>query len=201
MPLCKFFYVLFPVPFLSLKRSPLPFQHRQGWFTYSYCHNSHVRQFREAAHTHPHPIGASRSLPVFPPPFSPKKISISSYPLLGYKPEEDTEVRPLSFLTCAVLSDTLPSAQWEAYTLGQAPATTPESGADLTVAEQNALAVNLELARGTGSRYLVQRWGDGTICDKTGRDRETEIQVPPSRLNEVDKLTTTFCIPASSIAQ
>lgn len=104
--------------------------HRQGWFTYSYCHNSHVRQFREAAHTHPHPI--------------------------GYKPEED--------------------AEWEAYTLGQAPATTPESGADLTVAEQNALAVNLELARGAGSRYLIQRWGDGTICDKTGKEREIEIQ-------------------------
>ncbi|KAF9642772.1 hypothetical protein BDM02DRAFT_3233209 [Thelephora ganbajun] len=104
--------------------------HRQGWFTYSYCHNSHVRQFREAAHTHPHPI--------------------------GYKPEEDTE--------------------WEAYTLGQAPETTPESGADLTIAEQNALAVNLELARGTGSRYLIQRWGDGTVCDKTGREREIEIQ-------------------------
>lgn len=24
-------------------------QHRQGWFTYSYCHNSHVRQFHELA--------------------------------------------------------------------------------------------------------------------------------------------------------
>ena len=70
--------------------------------------------------------------------------------------------------------------QWEAYTLGQAPATTPESGADLTVAEQNALAVNLELARGAGSRYLIQRWGDGTMCDKTGREREIEIQVPRS---------------------
>lgn len=104
--------------------------HRQGWFTYSYCHNSHVRQFREAAHTHPHPI--------------------------GHKPEED--------------------AEWEAYTLGQAPATTPESGADLTVAEQNVLATNLELARGAGSRYLIQRWGDGTVCDKTGREREIEIQ-------------------------
>ncbi|KAG8906265.1 Protein OS-9 [Tulasnella sp. 403] len=31
--------------------------HRQGWFTYSYCHNSHVRQFRETEHSHPHPPG------------------------------------------------------------------------------------------------------------------------------------------------
>jgi protein OS-9 len=30
---------------------------RQGWFSYSYCHNSHVRQFREAPHSHPHPPG------------------------------------------------------------------------------------------------------------------------------------------------
>jgi len=103
--------------------------HRQGWFTYSYCHNSHVRQFREQPHVHPH--------------------------LAGYKPEEDPE--------------------WEAYTLGQAPEN-PESGADLSIAEQNALAVNLELARGAGNRYLVQRWGDGTTCDKTGREREIEIQ-------------------------
>ncbi|KLO12613.1 hypothetical protein SCHPADRAFT_853699 [Schizopora paradoxa] len=40
--------------------------HRQGWFTYSYCHNNAVRQFREMAHSHPHPPG-------------------------GYVPEEDPE--------------------------------------------------------------------------------------------------------------
>lgn len=66
--------------------------------------------------------------------------------------------------------------QWEAYTLGRAPPTL-DPGADLTVAEEAALAANVELARGTGSRYLVQRWGDGTYCDKTGRKREIEIQV------------------------
>lgn len=93
--------------------------------------------------------------------------------------------------------------QWEAYTLGQAPATTPESGADLTVAEQNALAVNLELARGAGSRYLIQRWGDGTMCDKTGREREIEIQVPipPGRVDEPDTLTDPLKIPDSSTAR
>jgi hypothetical protein len=53
----------------------------------------------------------------------------------------------------------------------------PEPSADLTVAEQNAQAANLELARGAGSRYLVQKWGDGTICDKTGKSREVEVQV------------------------
>ncbi|KAL1944553.1 hypothetical protein VTO73DRAFT_2983 [Trametes versicolor] len=103
--------------------------HRQGWFTYSYCHNSHVRQFHELHHQHIPSTGE-------------------------YKPEEDPE--------------------WEAYTLGRAPPTL-EAGAELTTAEA-AAAANLELARGAGSRYLVQRWSDGTYCDKTGRKRDVEVQ-------------------------
>ncbi|KAG5353988.1 hypothetical protein C0989_011476 [Termitomyces sp. Mn162] len=61
--------------------------------------------------------------------------------------------------------------QWESFTLGKAP----QPGADLTVAEQNA-QTNLELAQSTGSRYLVQRWSDGTLCDKTHKPREVEVQ-------------------------
>jgi protein OS-9 len=34
----------------------------------------------------------------------------------------------------------------------------------------------VELARGAGPTYLVLRWGDGTVCDKTGRRRDIEIQ-------------------------
>ncbi|KAI0797888.1 hypothetical protein C8Q75DRAFT_739995 [Abortiporus biennis] len=104
--------------------------HRQGWFTYSYCHNSHVRQFHEVSNPQHQRPGE-------------------------YKPEEDKE--------------------WEAYTLGRAPPTL-EAGADLTVAEEAALANSVELARGGGSRYLIQRWGDGTFCEKTSRKREIEIQ-------------------------
>lgn len=65
--------------------------------------------------------------------------------------------------------------QWEAYDLGRAPE--PGPGADLSRADHGAIAANLELARGAGSRYLVQRWGDGTLCDKTGKRREIEVQV------------------------
>ncbi|KAL0947009.1 hypothetical protein HGRIS_013153 [Hohenbuehelia grisea] len=104
--------------------------HRQGWFTYSYCHNEEIRQFKELITAQPHSSG-------------------------GQKLEEDPD--------------------WESYTLGKAP-TTPEPGADLTVAERNAIAANLELARGAGSRYLVQKWGDGTMCDVTGKSREVEVQ-------------------------
>ncbi|KAH8107034.1 hypothetical protein BXZ70DRAFT_916140 [Cristinia sonorae] len=104
--------------------------HRHGWFTYSYCHNSHVRQFRELMQPLNQRAGDG-------------------------KIEEDPE--------------------WEAYTLGRAPPTL-DPGADLTVAEEAALAANVELAKGSGSRYLVQRWGDGTMCDKTARPREIEVQ-------------------------
>ncbi|KZV71874.1 hypothetical protein PENSPDRAFT_605223 [Peniophora sp. CONT] len=105
--------------------------HRQGWFTYAYCHNSHVRQFHETRQQRPNMAG-------------------------GYQIEEDTE--------------------WEAYDLGRAPKTT-SSTEDVAVVEQAALAANVELARGgAGSRYLVQRWRDGTTCDKTGRGREIEVQ-------------------------
>jgi len=104
--------------------------HRQSWFTYSYCHNREIRQFRELPPSHPHPPG-------------------------GYEPAEDPE--------------------WESYTLGRAPPV-PEPGVDLTVAQESAVAANLELAREAGSRYLVQRWGDGEMCDKTGKPREVEVQ-------------------------
>ncbi|KAJ7582887.1 hypothetical protein C8J56DRAFT_955982 [Mycena floridula] len=104
--------------------------HRQMWFTYSYCHNDEIRQFKALPQTQVNGAG-------------------------GYKPEEDPE--------------------WEAYTLGKAPVS-PKPGADLTVAEQNDLAANLELARGAGSRYLVQRWSDGSFCDKAGKRREVEVQ-------------------------
>ncbi|KAK7467006.1 Protein OS-9 [Stygiomarasmius scandens] len=97
--------------------------HRQGWFTYSYCHNDQIRQFKELIQPHSH------------------------------IPEED------------------PS--WESYTLGKAPTTET----DLSVSQQqNENSNALQLARGGGSRYLVQTWTDGTICDKTGKGREVEVQ-------------------------
>ncbi|KAF9069900.1 hypothetical protein BDP27DRAFT_1221642 [Rhodocollybia butyracea] len=107
--------------------------HRQGWFTYSYCHNDQIRQFREL-------------------------------------PQAQSHIPGKYFLFIIYFR-----ISWESYTLGKAPAT-PEPGADLTVAERNAIEANLELARGAGSRYLVQRWNDGTLCDKTGKGREVEVQ-------------------------
>ncbi|KAL4068011.1 hypothetical protein J3A83DRAFT_4097720 [Scleroderma citrinum] len=104
--------------------------HRQTWFTYSYCHNHEIRQFKELPPNHPHAQGT-------------------------YEPTEDPE--------------------WEAFTLGRAP-TAPETDAEMAVADRIPYVANLEVGHGPGTRYLVQRWSDGTYCDKTGKPREVEVQ-------------------------
>ncbi|KAI0006085.1 hypothetical protein BJV74DRAFT_792485 [Russula compacta] len=86
-------------------------------------------------------------------------------------------VKVNNFLTCWIPGKAYEIEEdpdWEAYDLGRAPE--PSSGADLSRANHGALATSLELARSAGSRYLVQRWGDGTLCDKTGKRREIEVQ-------------------------
>jgi hypothetical protein len=74
------------------------------------------------------------------------------------------------------------------------------AAADVAVAEQAALAANLELARGAGSRYLVQRWGDGTVCDKTGRRREIEVQVSLPGLEGTRSIFHSFLFPEFLLA-
>jgi protein OS-9 len=91
-----------------------------------YCHNSHIRQFRAAKHSLPHPPS-------------------------GYIPEEDGE--------------------FDAYTLGRA---TPPSGSNQAAKRSETPA--LSFGHSHSSRYLLQRMSSGTMCDKTGRPRETEIQ-------------------------
>jgi hypothetical protein len=95
----------------------------------------------------------------------------------AYEIEEDPDVRasfPFFFIPIRC-SHSPHFSQWEAYDLGRAPE--PASSADLSRTDHGAAAANLELARGVGSRYLVQRWGDGTTCDRTGKRREIEVQV------------------------
>ncbi|KAG9125993.1 Protein OS-9 [Ceratobasidium sp. 392] len=91
------------------------------------------------------------------------------HPIQGRIPEEDTE--------------------WEAYNLGVSPAAKQKTGNDVT-RQAEAAAANLELQRAADQRYLVQRWGDGTQCDKTGRKRQIEIQFHCS-MSSVDHIV--FC--------
>jgi len=128
-------------------------QHRQGWFTYAYCHNQYVRQFREKEPQLP--LGPSES------PLTLTVLSADTTHPGIKEPHEDPNE--------------------DAYTLGHAPTTTvrspDEPEANVAVPDRAALANRLELARGAGHRYLIQRWGEGTVCDKTGKKREIEVQV------------------------
>ena len=63
-------------------------QHRQGWFTYAYCHNSHVRQFHELQRPNQQRLGKNTLVIHL---FSCHTTNVSLY-LGEYKPEEDTEV-------------------------------------------------------------------------------------------------------------
>ncbi|CAE6418751.1 Protein OS-9 homolog [Rhizoctonia solani AG-1 IB] len=76
--------------------------------------------------------------------------------------------------------------EWEAYNLGVSPAAKQKSGSDVSRQAESA-AANLELQRAADQRYLVQRWGDGTQCDKTGRKRQIEIQFHCS-MSSVDQI-------------
>lgn len=44
---CLYVRIFFPAPIRFSHSLIGSQQHRQGWFTYSYCHNSQIRQFKE----------------------------------------------------------------------------------------------------------------------------------------------------------
>ncbi|KAF9053565.1 hypothetical protein BDZ89DRAFT_1004501 [Hymenopellis radicata] len=106
------------------------------WFTYSYCHNAEIRQFKERINPHGTAPGAKIQKRVLSPTMTP--------------PSNPSHL------------------QYESYTLGKAP----QTSTDIAVREGS-----IELAHGGGgSRYLVQTWGDGTLCDKSGKPREVQVQ-------------------------
>lgn len=94
-----------------------------------YCHNSHIKQFREQGTSLPHAE--------------------------GYEPVENKK--------------------FKSYTLGVAQ--TKATSKDVRKVDGKASEQTSSFGVSPASRYLVQRWTDGTRCDKTGRPRETEIQV------------------------
>ncbi|ORY23996.1 hypothetical protein BCR39DRAFT_548093 [Naematelia encephala] len=128
---------------------------KQGWFTYSYVKPAILlqfrpfwltQQFRYCHNSHVRQFRAAQHAHPHPPG--------------GYIPTED--------------------ATFDAYTLGQAAApakrkqSLPPGRAGSAPTTESAPPVSFGI--GTSSRYLVQRWSDGTPCDKTGRPREIEIQ-------------------------
>ncbi|WVW78308.1 hypothetical protein I302_100262 [Kwoniella bestiolae CBS 10118] len=127
---------------------------KQGWFTYSYCHNSHIRQFHAAAHPHPHPPG-------------------------GLVPVEDTkydaytlgQVSPGARQRFANIQQQQPGGNVAKQRDLQALTKNQES-------QSKALpSISIGSSSSSRSRYLVQKWSYGTRCDKTGKPREVEVQI------------------------
>ncbi|CAE6488174.1 unnamed protein product [Rhizoctonia solani] len=114
-------------------------------------------------HGHPHPIREHYFNNLV---FSFLSVRSVRYSAEGRIPQEDTE--------------------WEAYNLGVSPTAKQRGGNDVS-RQAEAAAANLELQRAADQRYLVQRWGDGTQCDKTGRKRQIEIQFHCS-MSSVDQI-------------
>ncbi|OWZ66435.1 hypothetical protein AYX14_05909 [Cryptococcus neoformans] len=128
---------------------------KQGWFTYAYCHDSYIRQFRAAAHPHTHPTQ-------------------------GYVPQEDPKYEGYT------LGRPYPVSKFKESRVkakGGKPGSPAKAEDQPTAVETTANAPYtrsspaVSFGLGASSRYLVQRWSDGTRCDKTGRPREIEVQV------------------------
>ncbi|KZP16294.1 hypothetical protein FIBSPDRAFT_958167 [Athelia psychrophila] len=74
-------------------------------------------------------------------------------------------------------------------TIGRPPAPAINLGEDVSRAWERAVNATLELAAGSNSRYLVQRWGNGTICEITGEAREVEVQFHCDSTASADAIT------------
>ncbi|WWC68090.1 uncharacterized protein I206_102009 [Kwoniella pini CBS 10737] len=137
---------------------------KQGWFTYSYCHNSHIRQFHAAAHPHPHPPG-------------------------GLVPVEDTkydaytlgQVSPGARQRFAAGQHKVGGGVDLKQIKGELNDGNRKSNSDaLSTANKKSNQNQPTISFGSNqssSRYLIQRWSYGTKCDKTGKPREVEVQI------------------------
>jgi len=109
-----------------------------------YCHNDHIRQFRQAPHKHPHPPGG------FIPEEDPR---YDAYTLGRARPEKSTNAKRKN----------LPDSKSPSH-----------GGTSIDrLNKDNAVSYGLQ----PSSRYLVQRWQDGTKCELNGKPREIEVQI------------------------
>ncbi|WVN89339.1 uncharacterized protein L203_104562 [Cryptococcus depauperatus CBS 7841] len=123
---------------------------KQGWFTYAYCHDSYIRQFRAAAHPHPHPTQ-------------------------GYIPQEDPNFEGYTLGRAYPVHSGKSRPKVKGDNAGSVAEAVKDKTTAVDTTSKTTPAVSFGL--GTSSRYLVQHWTDGTRCDKTGRSRTIEVQV------------------------
>ncbi|WWC59607.1 uncharacterized protein I303_102165 [Kwoniella dejecticola CBS 10117] len=147
---------------------------KQGWFTYSYCHNSHIRQFHAAPHPHPHPPGGL--VPVEDTkydaytlgqvsPGSRQRFAAGQHRVGGGVDAE--KIRGKSN-TNAAGSESQSESGSEIDSLSTSASTSSKKSNQPTISFGS---------NQSSSRYLIQRWSYGTRCDKTGKPREVEVQI------------------------
>ncbi|WVQ98169.1 hypothetical protein IAU59_005291 [Kwoniella sp. CBS 9459] len=158
---------------------------KQGWFTYAYCHNSHIRQFRQAPHKHPHP----------PEGIVPTEDrEYDAYTLGQVSPDARQRfatgaggVRTNHLAKQASSPNKAEQANLPRANVGNGYADSLGDGGRKTSLStspgngngngQGQVSPTVSFGHGASSRYLVQRWSHGTRCDKTGRPREVEVQI------------------------
>ncbi|KAJ9101736.1 hypothetical protein QFC21_003075 [Naganishia friedmannii] len=162
--------------------------HRAGWFTYAYCHASHVRQFREIAVVDPAGAAAGRGegwVPGEDPTHEAFDLGVSPAEIrhrLEYHSDltnsRGLENDPQLELQLAAYEYALSEFYHAQSRAGQAAS----GGMEDQVGE-------VELVQNSQGRYLVQRWSGGTVCDMTGRPRRIEIQFH-CRMGGVDEISS-----------
>ncbi|OCF33859.1 hypothetical protein I316_04571 [Kwoniella heveanensis BCC8398] len=161
---------------------------KQGWFTYAYCHNSHIRQFRQAPHKHPHPPEGivptedreydAYTLGQVSPGALQRFTSTSSSGGDGGGNGQNDKSKPASLHKAQQAN--LPRVNGKANA-GPRAGVGSDGGRDTSLSRNGGGDVSptpaISFGHGASNRYLVQRWSHGTRCDKTGRPREVEVQI------------------------
>ena len=118
-----------------------------GWWSYSFCYNTNVKQF--------HQLPPGKGAPTYPPVEDP---ATPSY-VLGKFPAPPPK-----------------ESQAKARLDGPAPARREELSSSKN-AVQKPTKANIPKLKSRGAvRYLSQTLSGGTTCDLTGRDRRVEVQ-------------------------
>jgi len=123
-----------------------------------YCHNDHIRQFRQAPHKHPHPPGG----------FIPEVDTRYESYVLG-RANRSPSTRPKDKNDKQLKSKRKGDAQ-----IDGGRSTSNDKGTSIDrLDKDHAVSYGLQAS----SRYLVQHWQDGTKCDMNGKPREIEVQI------------------------
>ena len=118
-----------------------------GWWSYSFCYNTAVKQF--------HPLPPGKGAPLYPPTEDP---TTPSYVLGKFTAGKPTQQKP--------------HPQLEA---GEGGRSTGSSSSNSNYDGEKDTASPQLQAKGS-VRYLVQKLQGGTTCDLTGRERKVEVQ-------------------------